>query len=192
MFLDGVELSEDALVGEEGKGFRYILDGMNAERILIASECIGDGRWFIKKAAAYASKRVIFGEADRLQPRSSVSNRARARRRRSGGPDPGTGRHGCSNRECHVEPKRIWRSCWHPKPHGGQRMRASIRMVAMVLRRSSISSVSSAKPASTASHPCRTISIGVPRPPCSTDASVLLGRALARRGIDHCESLSAL
>ena len=61
IFLDGVELPAYALVGEEGKGFRYILDGMNAERILIAAECIGDGRWFIDKATAYASERVVFG-----------------------------------------------------------------------------------------------------------------------------------
>jgi alkylation response protein AidB-like acyl-CoA dehydrogenase len=61
VFLDGVELPADALVGEEGKGFRHILDGMNAERVLIAAECIGDGRWFVDKASAYASERVVFG-----------------------------------------------------------------------------------------------------------------------------------
>jgi acyl-CoA dehydrogenase len=61
IFFDGVEISQEALVGEEGKGFRYILDGMNAERILIAAECIGDGRWFVEKASAYASERVVFG-----------------------------------------------------------------------------------------------------------------------------------
>lgn len=61
IFLDGVEVPADALVGDEGKGFRYILDGMNAERILIAAECIGDGRWFTEKATAYASDRVVFG-----------------------------------------------------------------------------------------------------------------------------------
>jgi alkylation response protein AidB-like acyl-CoA dehydrogenase len=61
IFMDGVEIPADALVGEEGKGFRYILDGMNAERILIAAECIGDGRWFVEKATAYASERVVFG-----------------------------------------------------------------------------------------------------------------------------------
>ena len=61
IFFDGVEIPGDALVGEEGKGFRYILDGMNAERILIAAECIGDGRWFVDKASAYASERVVFG-----------------------------------------------------------------------------------------------------------------------------------
>jgi acyl-CoA dehydrogenase len=61
VFFDGLELPADALIGEEGKGFRYILDGMNAERILIASECIGDGRFFIDRASAYASERVVFG-----------------------------------------------------------------------------------------------------------------------------------
>jgi acyl-CoA dehydrogenase len=61
VFLDGVEVPANALVGEEGQGFRYILDAMNAERILIAAECIGDGRWFVDKAARYASERVVFG-----------------------------------------------------------------------------------------------------------------------------------
>jgi acyl-CoA dehydrogenase len=61
IFFDGVEIPDDALVGEEGQGFRYILDGMNAERILIAAECIGDGRWFVEKASNYASERVVFG-----------------------------------------------------------------------------------------------------------------------------------
>src|SRR4051812_26840680 len=61
VFFDGVELSADALVGAEGSGFRQILDGMNAERILIAAECVGEGRWFVDKAARYASERVVFG-----------------------------------------------------------------------------------------------------------------------------------
>ena len=61
VFFDDVEIPATALIGEEGKGFRYILDGMNAERILIAAECIGDGRWFIEKAVAYGSERVVFG-----------------------------------------------------------------------------------------------------------------------------------
>ena len=61
IFLDGVAVAEDDLVGEEGRGFRYILDGMNAERVLIAAECIGDGRWFVEKAASYSSERVVFG-----------------------------------------------------------------------------------------------------------------------------------
>ena len=61
VFFDGVELPADALVGTEGSGFKQILDGMNAERILIAAECVGDGRWFVDKAARYASERVVFG-----------------------------------------------------------------------------------------------------------------------------------
>jgi alkylation response protein AidB-like acyl-CoA dehydrogenase len=61
IFLDGVVVPDADLVGEEGLGFRYILDGMNAERVLIAAECIGDGRWFVQKAKAYASERVVFG-----------------------------------------------------------------------------------------------------------------------------------
>jgi len=61
VFLDDVEVPSDALVGEEGQGFRSILDGMNAERILLAAECVGDGRWFVDKAVRYASERVVFG-----------------------------------------------------------------------------------------------------------------------------------
>jgi len=61
VFFDEVEVPADSLVGEEGSGFRYILDGMNAERILLAAECIGDGRWFIEKAVRYASERAVFG-----------------------------------------------------------------------------------------------------------------------------------
>jgi alkylation response protein AidB-like acyl-CoA dehydrogenase len=57
-----MEIPADSLVGEEGKGFQYILSGMNAERILVASESIGDGRWFTDKAVAYSSQRVIFGK----------------------------------------------------------------------------------------------------------------------------------
>ena len=61
LFIDGLELSSDDLVGTEGQGFRHIIDSWNAERILIASESLGDGRWFVEHAAAYASKRVVFG-----------------------------------------------------------------------------------------------------------------------------------
>ncbi len=60
VFFDNVQVPADNLVGEEGQGFRYILAGMNAERILIAAECIGDAKWFIEKASAYAKERVLF------------------------------------------------------------------------------------------------------------------------------------
>ena len=61
VFFDNLRIPEDNLVGEEGKGFRYILSGMNAERILIAAECIGDAKWFTKKSTTYANERNIFG-----------------------------------------------------------------------------------------------------------------------------------
>ena len=61
VFFDDMEVPAENLIGLEGKGFRYIIDGMNAERILIAHECIGDGRWFIDKATAYAKERNVFG-----------------------------------------------------------------------------------------------------------------------------------
>jgi len=61
VFFDNMRVPAEGLIGEEGKGFRYILSGMNAERILIASECIGDAKWFIDKASAYAKERSVFG-----------------------------------------------------------------------------------------------------------------------------------
>ena len=60
VFFENLEIPADDLVGEEGKGFKYILDGLNAERTLIAAECIGDGHWFVDKAARYACDRVVF------------------------------------------------------------------------------------------------------------------------------------
>ena len=61
LFFDEVPVPAENMIGEEGKGFLYILSGMNAERILIAAECIGDAKWFIDKASAYANERVVFG-----------------------------------------------------------------------------------------------------------------------------------
>jgi acyl-CoA dehydrogenase len=60
LFFDNLEIPAENLIGEEGRGFKYILDGLNAERTLIAAECIGDGYWFIDKAAQYAKERVVF------------------------------------------------------------------------------------------------------------------------------------
>ena len=61
LFIDGLEIPAENLIGVEGQGFRYILDGLNAERALIAAECVGDGYWFVAKAAAYAKGRQVFG-----------------------------------------------------------------------------------------------------------------------------------
>jgi acyl-CoA dehydrogenase len=60
VFFDNLEVPAENLIGEEGRGFRYILDGLNAERILIAAECIGDGYWFVERATRYAKERVVF------------------------------------------------------------------------------------------------------------------------------------
>ncbi|WP_051297596.1 acyl-CoA dehydrogenase family protein [Brevibacterium album] len=60
LFFDDMRIPASSLIGEEGKGFKYVLTGMNAERILIASECIGDGRWFIERAVGYSKERVVF------------------------------------------------------------------------------------------------------------------------------------
>ena len=60
VFFENMRVPADNLIGNEGQGFRYILSGMNAERILIAAECIGDAKWFIDKATAYAGERVVF------------------------------------------------------------------------------------------------------------------------------------
>ena len=61
LFFDNLEIPVENLIGEEGKGFKYILDGLNAERTLIAAECIGDGYWFIDKVSAYVKERIVFG-----------------------------------------------------------------------------------------------------------------------------------
>ncbi|MDT3684846.1 MAG: acyl-CoA dehydrogenase family protein [Pseudorhodoplanes sp.] len=63
VFFDNMRIPADSLVGEEGRGFRYILSGMNAERILIAAECIGDAKWFIGRTSGYAKERTVFGRA---------------------------------------------------------------------------------------------------------------------------------
>ena len=60
VFFDNLEVPAENRVGEEGRGFRYLIDGLNAERILIAAECVGDGRWFVERAVAYANERVVF------------------------------------------------------------------------------------------------------------------------------------
>lgn len=62
LFIDNLRVPADSLIGAEGKGFKYLFDGLNAERIVIAAECIGDGRWFVDRAVKYANERVLFGK----------------------------------------------------------------------------------------------------------------------------------
>ncbi|MXY23825.1 MAG: acyl-CoA dehydrogenase [Acidobacteria bacterium] len=60
VFFDNLEVPASQLIGEEGRGFRYLIDGLNAERILIAAECVGDGRWFVERSVGYANERIVF------------------------------------------------------------------------------------------------------------------------------------
>src|SRR3546814_12450235 len=90
VFFDNLAVPAENLIGEEGKGLRYILDGMNAERIRIAADCIGDARWFIAKASSYATERKVFGRptgpnqgikfptAHPYAPRRAAADRKRA------------------------------------------------------------------------------------------------------------------
>ena len=87
IFFDDLEIPADSLIGEEGRGFRYILDGMNAERVLIASECIGDARWFIDKASRYATERQVFGRPIGRNQGIQFPHRRGIRRDRGGGAD---------------------------------------------------------------------------------------------------------
>ena len=118
IFLDGVFVPDDDLVGEEGMGFRYILDGMNAERVLIAAECIGDGRWFVEKATLVRVRARRLRPADRREPGRAVPDRAGARADRGGRPDARTRRPGCSSRASRAAPRRTWRSCSPPRRRG--------------------------------------------------------------------------
>ena len=157
VFLDDVEVPADALVGEEGQGFRYILDGMNAERILLAAECIGDGRWFIEKAVGYASERVVFGRPiganqgvqfpiarayAAIEAADLVRYRAAALSRRGG----------------HAVPRRTWPSSLRRRHRGRRQTSASTRTAASVSRGSTTSSGSSARRASTPWRRSRTTS----------------------------------
>ena len=87
LFFDNLEIPADSLIGEEGKGFRYILDGLNAERTLIAAECIGDGWWFIDKVDELRKGAHRLRPADRPEPGRAVPDRARLRQRLGGEPD---------------------------------------------------------------------------------------------------------
>ena len=86
LFFDDVRIPAGTLIGEEGDGFRYILDGMNAERILVASECIGDGHWFIERVTRYAAS-ASCSTADRRQPGRPVPDRPSLRQHRGRRPD---------------------------------------------------------------------------------------------------------
>ena len=108
VFFDNMPVPAENLIGEEGQGFRYILSGMNAERILITPECIGDAKWFIAKATAYAQERVLGRDQ-----RTGVSSRSPRVRR----PPPGADvTRRTSSAGCDLLTEVTWRRCSRPTP----------------------------------------------------------------------------
>lgn len=143
VFFDNMEVPAANLVGEEGKGFRYILSGMNAERLLIASECIGDAKWFIRRAVDYANDRKVFGRAiGQNQGVQFPIAKAYAQMRAA----ELMVREGLAKYEAGQDcgPKPTWRRCWPPTRRGkrptlacrptGLRLRRGIRCGAQVPR----------------------------------------------------------
>ncbi len=144
LFFDNLEIPAENLIGEEGQGFKYILTGLNAERVLIAAECIGDGYWFIDKVTAYAKERIVFGRpsartracnsplprvSSRWRPRTSCASRPAASTMRT---SPAARRRTCRN----ISP---------PRRAGRRRMPASSSMAVSALRANMMSNASSAK-----------------------------------------------
>jgi len=120
VFFDNLSVPAENLIGEEGKGFRYILEGMNAERILIGAECVGDARWFIAKASAYAKERRVFDRPIARTRASSSLSRAPTwppRPQRSWSIAPRSSTNGTSP----AARKPTWPSSWHRKRHGSRR-----------------------------------------------------------------------
>jgi acyl-CoA dehydrogenase len=143
VFFDNLEIPAENLIGTEGRGFYHILDGLNAERTLIAAECIGDGYWFVDKARAYAGERIVFdrpiGQNQGVQfpiARAYVNVEAanlmrfEACRRFDAGLD------------CGAQANMAKR----PMPAGRRPMPASRRMAVLALRANTMSSASSARP----------------------------------------------
>ena len=118
VFIEDLHVPVENLIGEEGQGFRYILSGMNAERILIAAECLGDGYFFIETASSYASEREVFGRPIGKKSGSAVSNRGCLCSNRGRLPRvlPGCG--SLRRWSKSGEEKPTWLSIWHRKPRG--------------------------------------------------------------------------
>ena len=105
------------MIGDEGKGFRYIMDGMNAERILIAAECVGDGRWFIEKATERAGERAVFGR--RIGENQGVQFPiARAYANVEAASLMVEKAASLFDRGSRAAPRRTWRNSWLPTPRG--------------------------------------------------------------------------
>ena len=152
IFFDDLEVPADASSARRGKGFRYILDGMNAERILIAAECIGDGRWFVERRRATRRERVVFGrpiganqgvQFPIARAHAAIEAADLMRYKAAWLFEPGSP----------AAPRRTWRSSSPPRPPGRRRTPASTPTAASASPRSTTSSASSARPGSTRSRP---------------------------------------
>ena len=110
VFIDNLEVPAENLIGEEGKGFRYILDGLNAERILIAAECIGDGYWFIEQGDEVREGARGVRPPDRPEPGHPVPDRRGLHGDRGGEPHALQGCRAVRPEEATAAPKRTWRS----------------------------------------------------------------------------------
>ena len=118
LFFDNLEMPAENLIGEEGKGFRYILDGLNAERILIAAECIGDGYWFIERATKYANERVVFDRPIGQNQGIQFPIARGVRGDRGGEPDALQGRGAVRRAASRAAPRPTWRSSSPPTRPG--------------------------------------------------------------------------
>jgi alkylation response protein AidB-like acyl-CoA dehydrogenase len=148
LFFDNLEIPAENLIGNEGKGFKYILDGMNAERILIASECIGDGRFFIDRASAYAKERTVFGRA--IGENQGVQFPiARAHVQLTAAALAVDQAAAMFDAGAPVVAKPTWRSSRPPRPAGSPRICACRPTAASASPRNTTSSASSVKPDST-------------------------------------------
>jgi len=149
LFFDNLEIPAENLIGEEGKGFKYILDGLNAERTLIAAECIGDARWFVERSARYARERRVFdrpiGQNQGVQfPLAEAHIETEAADLTAL-----ACRASCLTPTNRVAQRPIWPSTWPPKPPGRRPTPPFRPMAALALPANTTSSASSAKPGCT-------------------------------------------
>ena len=118
LFFDNLEIPAENLIGEEGKGFKYILDGLNAERTLIAAECIGDGYWFIDKVDEVRERARRVRPADRPEPGRAVPDRRGLHRGRGRQPDALQGVRAVRRARSPAAPKPTWPSTSPPRRRG--------------------------------------------------------------------------
>ena len=147
VFFTDLKVPAENLIGEEGKGFRYILSGMNAERILIAAECIGDAKWFIAKASAYAKERAVFGRpiGQNQGVQFPIAKAYAAMRAAELMVKEATRKYEAGSI---AAPRPTWPRCWRPTPPGKPPMPACRPMAASASPRNTTSNASSARPGS--------------------------------------------